>query len=167
MFARTVKIARQISQVVVVSRSQAVRQLAKQLGAWALVESGDNLNDALRQGLAWVTVKRAESVLILPTDLPLLTTTDIISMKTLGHTAPAVVIAACHRNQGTNGLFLAPPTIIDVAFGEDSLDRHTHAAWRAGVQPMRYNAPTIAMDLDTAEDLSTFKQEQLNYLFTE
>jgi 2-phospho-L-lactate guanylyltransferase len=158
LFIRTIRLANQVSQVVVISRSQAVRQLAKQLGAWALVESENSLNAALRQGINWVLLKGFDSALILPIDLPLLTVTDIKEMVTLASTSPAIVIAPCRHQEGTNALLLSPPNIIDVAFGPDSFARHMHAARLVGKQPVIYESPTIAIDLDTPEDFQALPQ---------
>ena len=73
LFLRTVKLAKQIGNVVVVSRDKSVRRLAKQSGAWSLVEAGDKLNVAIAQALEWVTARGGQTTLILPTDLPFLT----------------------------------------------------------------------------------------------
>ena len=49
LLLRTIRLARQVGRVVVVSRSQSVRRVAKAAGAWALVEMGIGLNAALEQ----------------------------------------------------------------------------------------------------------------------
>jgi len=49
-------------------------------------------------------------------------------------------------------LLLRPPDLIPFAFGPDSFAAHCAAARAAGVQPVVYRSPTIALDLDTPED---------------
>ena len=160
LFLRTVKLVKQIGDVVVVSRDRNVRKLAKQAGAWSLVEAGDSLNVAIAQAVEWVTTTRGgQTALILPTDLPLLTPTDLTEIINLGDASapPCVVIAPCHRGDGTNALLLSPASLINVAFGENSFTKHQQAALTAGIEPLIYRSPTIAFDLDLPEDVEALE----------
>lgn len=159
LFSRTVKLAKQVGDVVVVSRDRTVRQLAKQLGAWSLVEAGDTLNVAIAQAIEWVTARGGQTALILPTDLPLLTSADLREVINLGDTLPCVVVAPCHRGDGTNALLLSPPNKINVVFGLDSFSKHQQAARAAGVEPLIYRSPTIAFDLDLPEDVEALERK--------
>jgi 2-phospho-L-lactate guanylyltransferase len=66
---------------------------------------------------------------------------------------PTVVIAPCRHGTGTNALLILPPGLIPFAFGPDSFAAHCAAARAAGVEPVIYRSATIALDLDTPEDL--------------
>src|SRR5512145_3213038 len=68
LLQRTLHLAGQVGEVVVVSRDTAVRRLAKQAGAWALVEAGLELNAALRQASAWVEAQGGKGILVVPGD---------------------------------------------------------------------------------------------------
>ena len=160
LFLRTVKLVKQIGEVVVVSRDARVRQLAKQAGAWSLVEAGDTLNVAIAQAVEWVIARGGQTALILPTDLPLLTSTDLLEIINLGDATPCVVIAPCHRGNGTNALLLSPPNQISVAFGENSFSKHRQAALATGAEPLIYHSPTIAFDLDLPEDIEALRRRQ-------
>jgi len=162
LFLRTVKLAKQIGNVVVVSRDKSVRRLAKQSGAWSLVEAGDKLNVAIAQALEWVTARGGQTTLILPTDLPFLTPTDLVEIVSLGNatTPPYVVIAPCHRGDGTNALLLSPANLLNIAFGENSFHKHQQAALATGVKPLIYRSPTIAFDLDLPDDVAALKRTQ-------
>jgi len=164
LLLRTINLARHVGKVVVVSQSKLVRQLAKQAGAWALVETDMGLNAAIRQASKWAALRGVQSVLVLPTDLPLLTLADLGEIVLLGQTAPAVVIAPCHRDSGTNALFLNPPNVINFMFGPDSFELHRKAAQDFGVEPIVYRSPTIALDLDFPKDLEKIS---VNALFSE
>ncbi len=153
LLLRTIRLARQVGQVVVISRGGAVRHLAKQAGAWALVESGADLNSALRQASDWAVGRGGQTALILPADLPLLTLANLTEIIKLGQQTPSVVIAPCHRTNGTNALLLRPPTVINLAFGPDSFKNHQQIAQKSGLEPIIYHSPTIALDLDFLEDL--------------
>jgi 2-phospho-L-lactate/phosphoenolpyruvate guanylyltransferase len=161
LFLRTLHLARQAGEVVVVSRDSHVRRLAKEAGAWALVEAGTQLNSAIRQASQWVVANGGETLLIVPGDLPFLTLPDLTEMIALGQQAP-VVIAPDHRQEGTNGLLLNPPGLIEVAFGENSFQNHLQAARQAGVEPAIYHSPTLAFDLDWPEDLAKLVADQLD-----
>lgn len=159
LLQRTIDLARQVSEVVVVSRDATARRLAKQAGAWALVECNRGLNQALQQAAAWVTVQGGEAALILPGDLPLLQLSDLTGMMRAGQQTPAVVIAPCHCLDGTNALLLRPPGLIKFAFGPGSFARHRQAAQAMGLAPIIYHSPTIALDLDLPEDLTAWQVE--------
>ncbi len=157
LLQRTIHIARQFSKVVVVSRAAVVRRLAKQAGAWALVESGRGLNEALRQASTWAAIRGSKAVLVLPGDLPLLKASDLAGMLEAGQRGPAIVIAPCRRLDGTNALFLRPPGLIDFAFGPGSFERHCRAARAIKLKPIIYHSPTLALDLDRPEDLAALQ----------
>ncbi|MBI1877247.1 MAG: 2-phospho-L-lactate guanylyltransferase [Chloroflexi bacterium] len=153
LLQRTIHLARQVGEVVLVSRDAAVRKLAKQAGAWALVEAGQDLNSALQQASDWVVARKGQAVLIVPGDLPLLQLSDLTETVVAGQGTPAIVIAPSQRLDGTNALFLRPPGLIEFAFGPGSFAKHQQAARAAGVEPVIYRTSTIALDLDLPEDL--------------
>lgn len=159
LLQRTLHLARQVGEVVVISRDAGVRKLAKQAGAWALVEAGQELNGALQQASDWVSARGGQAVLVLPGDLPLLQLSDLTEIVALGQQRPAVVIAPSQRLDGTNALLLSPPGLIHFVFGPGSLERHQQAALSAGVEPLLYHSPTVALDLDLPGDLAAWRNE--------
>jgi 2-phospho-L-lactate guanylyltransferase len=161
---RTIHLARQVGEVVVVSRDMAVRRLAKQAGAWALVETGQELNQALQQASDWITARGGRAVLILPGDLPLLQLSDLTEIVAAGQHPPSVVIAPSQRLDGTNALLLHPPGLIRFAFGPRSFDCHQQAARGVGVEPVIYHSHTVALDLDLPEDLQAVQNRKLDIL---
>lgn len=157
LLQRTIGLARQLGEVVVVSRDAGVRKLAKEAGAWALVEAGHDLNQALQQASEWVAAQGGQAVLVVPGDLPLLQPSDLAEMVALGQRSPAVVIAPSQRLDGTNALLLRPPGLIEFAFGPGSFEKHQQAARVAGVEPVLYYSPTVGLDLDLPEDLQIWQ----------
>jgi 2-phospho-L-lactate/phosphoenolpyruvate guanylyltransferase len=153
LLQRTIGLTRQVGETIVISRDAAVRKLAKQAGAWALVEAGLDLNPALQQASDWVAARGGRAVLIVPGDLPWLQAADLMDIIRLGQHSPAIVIAPSQRLDGTNALFLRPPGLIEFAFGPESFDLHQQLARRAGAEPVIYRSPTVALDLDLPEDL--------------
>lgn len=83
---RTLRILRQVEavdQIMVVSRDPGLLKMARQIGAVTLVEgSRPGLNVALTRAAYVAAAQRATSLLILPSDLPLLTAADVQMMLT-------------------------------------------------------------------------------------
>ena len=157
LLRHTILAARPIGPVVVVSRSAHVRDFAAGIGAKSLIEKKHNLNDAIRQGIKWAEAHGASSGLILPLDLPLLTTTVLQKLVGSGYqSSPNIIIAPCRHHQGTNALLLTPPNLVAPQFGPDSFSKHQQLAQKAGIKPTIYHAPSLAFDLDTPEDWLEF-----------
>lgn len=94
----------------------------------------------------------AETLLILPGDLPMLTSADI-EMLLAGHNDDLTICRA-QRDGGTNALVVSPPTGIRFRFGESSCARHAEAAKAAGLTHRIVNAPAFGHDIDTPDDLT-------------
>lgn len=136
----------------VISRDAAVLAVASELGALPIVESGNDLNAALTQACEVVMASGAQAVLALPSDLPLLTSSDLDGLYALTLTGNGIVIAPS-RDGGTNALLMRPPQTIAYAFGEASANRHRALAVEGGVPCHFYHSPTLALDIDHPEDL--------------
>ena len=70
-----------------------------------------------------------------------------------GGGGPLVVIAPSDARQGTNALLLAPPAVIEPAFGAASFEAHVRAAAHQGASVQVVADPALGFDLDTPEDL--------------
>ncbi len=68
-------------------------------------------------------------------------------------TGSAGVVPDRHGS-GTNALLLDPPGAIEPAFGPGSRERHLELAEAAGVRGVLVELPSLALDLDTADDLA-------------
>jgi 2-phospho-L-lactate guanylyltransferase len=137
----------------VVSPDEEVLASARAHGAVGIFEPGLGLNGALGLAVEHVKSSGATSVLILPGDLPLLRPADVENIVTMASARRDAVIAPSKEN-GTNALFLRPPTLIAPKFGGESFPLHGREAFRAGVKPHIYRSPTIAFDVDKPEDLT-------------
>jgi 2-phospho-L-lactate guanylyltransferase len=156
LLARTIRLAKSIGDVAVISRSASVRQVAKREGAWALVEHASTLNAAIEQGIEWATHRGMKRVLILPIDLPLLRVSDLQQFISLMKNDSPMAIAPCHHEQGTNALLLHLPTRIVPQFGTDSFHKHCIQARDIGIEPVIYRASRFAFDLDSPDDWRQF-----------
>jgi 2-phospho-L-lactate guanylyltransferase len=153
LLQHTILAAMPIGPVAVVSRCAAVRNFAAEIGTQTLVEKQANLNAAIRQGITWAKTQGCSGVLILPLDLPLLSTAVIKGLLDVGlQHSPSIVIAPCRHSKGTNALLLNPPSLIQPHFGPASFDTQQKLAQKVDISPKIYNAPELAFDLDIPED---------------
>ncbi|RMG85037.1 MAG: 2-phospho-L-lactate guanylyltransferase [Chloroflexi bacterium] len=143
----------------VVSRDTHVLAIAREYGAKTVQESGTpELNAALARATSVVKSWSCTSVLILPADLPFVTVEDIENMIKLGPFAPAVVIAPDRDRDGTNGLFIRPPGLIEYAYGPGSFQRHVALAKEAGAIVREYQSEHMQFDVDLPEHLIEYNQ---------
>jgi 2-phospho-L-lactate guanylyltransferase len=113
----------------------------------------DGLNEALWQAQAVATAAGADSLLIVPADLPLVRPADIAALLRV---APSlgIVVAPDRAAGGTNALLLSPPSAMTTAFGVDSFARHRALATEAGLPSAVVERPGLALDLDTPADVA-------------
>ena len=153
-----------LGPVVVVSRSANIRNFAAGMGANTLTEKKHDLNDAVRRGIDWAQAHGATSALILPLDLPLLSTAVLEKLiETRCQSLPTIVIAPCRHRQGTNALLLTPPDLMPTKFGPHSFSKHQQLAQKAEIKPTIYHSPQLAFDLDTPEDWLGFMRLESRY----
>lgn len=144
----------QLERVLVVSGEPEARAAARQAGAdWIDDPDDRGHSEAALRGVASATAAGAGCVALLPGDCPLLSADELDhALGAIGGAGFAGVIPDRHGS-GTNGLLLAPPDAIEPAFGPGSRERHLELARRAGVDARVLDLPSLALDLDTGDDL--------------
>jgi 2-phospho-L-lactate guanylyltransferase len=143
-----------ITETLVVTPDDAVRRLAEELGARPLRQREGGLNRGIDAGRSEAIAAGATAVLILPIDLPEVSTDAIGAvLATLDRPhRPLVTIVPDRHGRGTNALLLAPPDAIDTCFGGDSRAAHAAAAEAAGAEYVELGGP-LRLDVDTPDDL--------------
>ena len=162
-----------ITQTLVVSRDPAALKVARKHGASTFGETGkQDLNLALTRASHIAVARKANCVLILPSDLPLLTKEDVKMMVDgvgpainngqngdfTGHRAMA--ICTDHMQNGTNALMVCSPIGFNYQYGPGSFDLHLAEAERLGMARRIIHAPGIKFDLDSEEDWQTYQALQ-------
>lgn len=100
----------------------------------------------------------AQCTALLPGDCPLLDSGELDAA--LDRMQPGRVAIVPDRHEtGTNALLLAPADAIGPAFGPDSLERHRERATLAGYEAAVESLGSLALDLDTPEDLRALAAE--------
>ena len=153
----------EIERSLVVSRDSHALSLARRYNARTVTERGSpELNKALIRATLLARGHGVSSVLVLPADLPLLTTKGIEKLIALATDPPVVVIAPDRHGVGTNALLLSPPGLIEYDFGPNSFDRHLARAKHAGARVEICELPSFELDVDLPEDLEILKVKQQN-----
>ncbi len=141
----------------VVTGSAEVVAIAEQLGAEALLEARqEGQNTAAQRGIAHAVKGGARAVLLLSSDLPLVTAQavrEVLDMAARVEPPAAVAVPAIGRG-GTNALYLSPPDAMSLHFGTDSLAAFRREAKERGVNFAIYRSEAMALDLDEPADLA-------------
>ena len=150
----------EIEHVLVVSRDQAALSLARAHGARTVQEKGaPELNVALTR--ATIVAKRyaTRGVLIIPSDLPMISKEDVYAMLEKVKDPPVVVVAPDRKKTGTNALLVCPVGLIEYDYGPNSFERHCQHAQEAGARLEICELPSLALDMDVPEDLELVSNE--------
>lgn len=146
-----------VDDVLVVTRDHVAQRIASGYGAMVTDDDDRGHSAAALRGIARAKELGMDRALLVPGDCPLL---DPIQLDLLiGRPAPppSVLIVPDRHGTGTNALLLTPPDAMEPSFGPDSHDRHTRHAEAAGVVAHTVEIPSLALDLDTPDDLAAIE----------
>jgi 2-phospho-L-lactate guanylyltransferase len=148
-------------RVLVVAGSDEVADLAKRWGAEVVAEPRqEGQNVAAARGIARAVEGGADAVLLLSSDLPLVTidsVRDVLESAARFDAPVAVAVEAIGRG-GTNALYLRPPGAITLNFGSDSLAKFRREAVTRGVRFVVHHSDAMALDLDEPGDLARLRR---------
>lgn len=140
----------ELDRVAVVTPDADVAREARAAGAEALLRDDPGLNASIEAAAAELAPGEDDAVLVVLGDVAAAAPQDI-SQLLHAVTAPGVALAPS-RDGGTSALLRAPRDVIPACFGRDSAKRHREAAERAGVTCRELTLPSLAIDVDVAED---------------
>lgn len=162
-----------VDKTLVVSRDTAVLKIARQHGTSTYGETDrQGLNSALTRASHIAAAQRADCVMILPADLPLLTSEDVNMMiNSVGESGRgnrnsyyyqkrAMAICSDHNDEGTNALLICPPNGFTFQYGPNSFSLHLDEAKRLEMDRRIVHTPGMKFDLDTEEDWNTYQAIQ-------
>lgn len=160
MTLTTLKQVDGINGILTISRDNKALTLARAFNVHTVQESGaPELNAALARATQAVMTWNASRILIMASDIPLVTVEDIESVLALAkHDSRVVVIATDRREEGTNAMLVEPPGLIPYRYGQDSLRKHQEEASRVGVEVRVFRSPTISLDVDIPDDLAAYRE---------
>jgi 2-phospho-L-lactate/phosphoenolpyruvate guanylyltransferase len=148
-----------IDQILVVSHDPAVLNLSEDLGARTIREGRNtNINTALEKATNVAIASGILSILIIPTDLPLMIPEDIKQLLSKSNSQSQIIISPDRNMNGTNALYITPPGILRYEFGESSFKKHYQQAKQNKISVEIYNNERLGFDLDLPEDLNHYKE---------
>lgn len=151
---RTLTDVPEIEHVLVVSRDPSALSIARDIGARTVQENGSpGLNLALTRATQVARTYETRGVLVVPADLPKLTSGDIHAMLEHIDDPPVVVVAPDRDRLGTNALVVCPAGLIEYDFGPRSFEKHCQQARDQNIRLEICELPSLALDLDEPDDL--------------
>ncbi len=154
---KAVKSSRQICEVFVVTPDPQIQELSQTLEAETVKEECEmGVNAAVARAAEYAMARGATAVLVLPSDIPLLTTEDLDRIILMAAEAPSMVITPSLRFDGTNALLLRPPNAIATCYEDDSYDTHLQRATEKRLKVAVYLSRRVMLDIDTPEDFEEF-----------
>jgi len=151
-----------IDGVLVVSRDPSALTLARTYEAKTLQEDGEpGLNLALKRAVIVAKAYSANSVMILPADLPLITCQEIEYVISKLDVNNKMIISPDRRMSGTNMLIVSPVDLVEFSFGPGSFERHVRQAQAKGAHIDVYPLESIGLDIDLPEDLDLYQKMQV------
>lgn len=149
-----------IEHTLVVTGSTTAVSIASEFGVRVVPEDHNqrNVNVAVAAGAECARLAGAAGIIVVPTDLPLLTGSSLQEAIAFMPGAPGCVLVPDHRGTGTNVIGLAPVRSDLFSFGEPSLERHATDAKRVGYDVRIHYCDALAFDLDRPEDYDQLKR---------
>lgn len=142
-----------VARVVLISRSPDVQELAHALEVDAWAEPADaGLNDAVRWGADRAAAGGAARLVVVMGDCPLTMPEDVARLTGRG-AGDELALVPSLDGTGTNALALDAGVSVVPRFGPGSLGAHRALAAEAGLRPVLVPCPSLALDVDTPDDL--------------
>jgi 2-phospho-L-lactate guanylyltransferase len=148
---------RTIDAILVVTTDRDAQRIAGAYGARLLDEDDQGHNYAASSGIRTALNESFDRALLVPGDCPALDPAEVTNLLARGEEVPSALIVPDRHGTGTNALLLSPPGSIEPSFGPGSCERHLQEAQTAGIPHEVVDASTLALDIDTPEDLETLR----------
>jgi 2-phospho-L-lactate/phosphoenolpyruvate guanylyltransferase len=143
--------------VVVVTADHIAEAVATSRHVRVLVDTAQaGQSEAALIGIRHALAEGFERVVLVPGDTPLVQPGELAALIAA---ARGVTIVPDRHGTGTNALVLSPPDAIEPSFGEGSFARHLAAAEGSGLPDRVEEVPTLALDVDTPDDLAALAYE--------
>jgi 2-phospho-L-lactate guanylyltransferase len=149
---RALSAASDISGIAILSAEPRLAALAEAATARVYAErDGEDYRSALDRVAAELASHGVRHLLVVPADLPTLSSADV--QQLLGSHPGGVTVCPAAVDGGSNALLTSPPGVIPFLYGSDSARRHLAAAADAGVPSRALSLPGFARDVDSPDDV--------------
>jgi 2-phospho-L-lactate/phosphoenolpyruvate guanylyltransferase len=150
-----------VDGVIVITSGSEVAAIAREYGAEVVLDHEQGHNAAALLGVREALRRRADRALLVPGDCPALDPAEVDELLArspgLGRGDSgerSVTIVPDRHGTGTNALLITPPDALEPSFGPGSCERHAALAAAAGIPHDVVEMPSLALDIDTPEDLA-------------
>jgi 2-phospho-L-lactate guanylyltransferase len=155
--------SQQVSRVVVVTADARVAELAMAWGAVVVDEPrAKGLNAAIELGIGAIQQKGGHQVVILPTDIPLMTGSELdrllseLDAERMAGGNSVMGLCASNDGLGTNLLSCDTRLAYQPRYGHNSYLLHKKDALSSQRRPVSLSSPALALDIDQQSDLHEF-----------
>ncbi len=136
----------------VISPDRRVRDLALATGARSILEAKDKgVNSAVALGIR--ESGSPSTILVLPSDLPLLKASEVEHIIELKEHLDVVIVPSLSFN-GTNALVLSGRRLIPLRYDDDSFWNHLGGGAKKGLSVGVSSEPGLMFDIDSPADLA-------------
>lgn len=140
------------AQVLVVTGDSRANEIAVRRGAKVILEQSDaGVNSAVALADAYSVKAGAQTTVVVPQDLPLMSAADIAGVCKLADNS-CMAVCPSARFDGTNILVRRPPSAIATHYDNNSYENHLQAAKEAGLRATIIESKNLMFDLDTPAD---------------
>jgi 2-phospho-L-lactate/phosphoenolpyruvate guanylyltransferase len=140
-----------------VTADDNAQRIAGAYGALLLSDDGGGHNGAAAKGVQYAVQRGFERAVLVPGDCPALDPAEVDALLERPAPERSAVIVPDRHGTGTNALLLSPPDVLEPSFGPGSCRRHIESAAAAGVPCEVAAVCTLALDVDTPEDLDELR----------
>lgn len=156
----TLKEVPEVEHILVISRDPQVLAISRHHGVRTLMEhGGSDLNTAVARASLVAKSYGARGVLVVPADIPLISSTELKQVVQAGLVSPVVVVVPDRHEMGTNTILISPVGLIEYRFGIGSFQAHCAQAQQVHAKLEICRLPLLSLDIDTPEDLDLLKQD--------
>lgn len=142
-----------IDQIFVVTSDLVASQIAAGYETIVVDDTASSHSEAAQLGISRALAMGATRALLVPGDCPLMDPAELEQLIARPVSQRSVLIVPDRHGEGTNALLLTPPDAMPPSFGDGSRRRHAELATARGATPEVVELPSLALDVDTPEDL--------------
>lgn len=142
-----------IDQILVVTSDLVASQIAAGYETIVVDDTASSHSEAAQLGISRALAMGATRALLVPGDCPLMDPAELEQLIARPVSQRSVLIVPDRHGEGTNALLLTPPDAMPPSFGDGSRQRHAELATARGATPEVVELPSLALDVDTPEDL--------------
>ena len=144
--------------VALVTGDTRAQQLAREF-SFSVIEDTRNESEtaAIEMATAWCEQQGYDTTIVVPGDIPLITSDELHRVLDSAPAAGAVFVPAYDR-RGSNCILRRPASLIPLRFGNDSFLPHCEAMRKTGKELIILEMPGIGLDIDNPHELDLLLQ---------